>query len=433
MNMPTGQDQGSRVLGVVARVFLPFAAAYFLSYLFRTINGTISGSLMAEFHLDAGNLGLLTSIYFLSFAAAQLPLGALIDSFGPRRVQSGLLLFAALGAAGFALAGSLPTLLAGRILIGLGVSGALMAGLKGLVLWVPKDRIALFNGCFIMFGGLGAIAATKPVEAVLGVLDWRGVFWVLAGATVIAAAAIWTVVPERTIARKSTGWKDIASGMGQAFDSPAFWRLAPISALVIATAWSAQGLWAARWFADVEHLDAGVVASRLFWMSVTLTVGAVLIGIIADRVKRYGVSSSTIFGTACGVFLVIQLAVIERVPIPDGLLWAGFAVFGGMTVLSYSMIAEHFPQEAIGRTNGALNVLHIGTACVLQYAMGVVTSLWSVDAAGHYPVAAYRAAFGLPLLLEIAALIWFLTPIRATRVSPAKGRGQPIPQAQTRA
>ncbi len=282
-----------------------------------------------------------------------------------------------------------------------------------------------------MFGGLGAIAATEPIELVLNVLDWRGVFLVLAALTCITAAVIWTVVPERTIVRKDTSWKAIASGMGQAFDSPKFWRLAPLSAIVIATAWSAQGLWAARWFADVEGLDAGAVASRLFWMSVTLTVGAVLIGIIADRVKRYGVSSSTIFGAACGLFMVIQLAVIERVAIPDVILWAGFAVFGGMTVLSYSMIAEHFPQDAIGRTNGALNVLHIGTACVLQYAMGVVTSQWSVDALGHYPAAAYRAAFGLPLVLEVAALVWFFFPSRAVSRSPAK-RGQPIHQGQAR-
>ena len=337
-------------------------------------------------------------------------------------MQSGLLLFAALGAGGFALAGSLQTLVLGRMLIGLGVSGALMAGLKGLVLWIPKERIALFNGCFIMFGGLGAIAATKPVEMVLHVLDWRGVFLVLAVLTWIAARLIWTLVPESPAAGKQTKWKDVAGGMGQAFGSPMFWRLAPLSALVIATAWSAQGLWAARWFADVEALDATAVASRLFWMSVTLTAGAVLIGIVADRVKRYGVSSSVIFGSACGLFMVIQLAVIERAPIPDAALWAGFAVFGGMTVLSYSMIAEHFPQDAIGRTNGALNVLHIGTAFVLQYATGVIASFWAVDAAGHYPVAAYRAAFGLPLLLEVAALVWFLMPLRNPKAEPARTR-----------
>jgi MFS family permease len=417
--MPIGSRLGLK--SVIARVFLPFAAAYFLSYLFRMINGTISGALIADFHLDAGNLGLLTAIYFLPFAAAQLPLGALIDSLGPRRVQSALLICAALGAGCFAAAGSLPGLLAGRLLIGLGVSGALMAGLKAIVLWAPKDRVPLFNGFLVMIGGLGAIAATKPVEIVLTVTDWRGLFVALGALTFLAAVAIRAVVPEKEAVRREVKWSQIGKGMGQAFGNPTFWRLAPLSAIVIATAWSAQGLWAARWFADVDALAPGAVASRLFWMSVTLTLGAALIGIVADRVKRYGVSSSAIFGTACGIFIVIQVAVLERVAIPDAILWAGFAIFGGMTVLSYSMVAELFPQEAIGRTNGALNVLHIGTACVLQYAMGLITACWPVDAAGQYPVIAYRAAFGLPLLLETVALVWFLLPYAelALRRKPA--------------
>src|SRR5215472_16687088 len=83
-------------------VFLPFAAGYFLSYFFRTINAVIAGQLTAELGLDASHLGLMTSVYFLTFAAIQLPLGVLLDRFGPRRAQSGLLLVAAGGAAVFA-------------------------------------------------------------------------------------------------------------------------------------------------------------------------------------------------------------------------------------------------------------------------------------------------------------------------------------------
>jgi len=69
-------------------VFLPFAAGYFLSYFFRTINAVIAGQLTAELGLDASHLGLMTSVYFLTFAAIQLPLGVLLDRFGPRRVQA---------------------------------------------------------------------------------------------------------------------------------------------------------------------------------------------------------------------------------------------------------------------------------------------------------------------------------------------------------
>src|SRR6516164_3647154 len=88
-------------------VLLPFAAGYYLSYLFRTINALISSDLAAELELSAADLGFLTSIYFLTFAAAQLPLGAMLDRYGPRAMQSVLLLIASAGALVFALADDL--------------------------------------------------------------------------------------------------------------------------------------------------------------------------------------------------------------------------------------------------------------------------------------------------------------------------------------
>ena len=70
-------------------VLLPFANGYFLSYLVRTINALISARLTEELGLDASSLGLMTSVYFLTFAAAQLPLGVMLDRYGVRRVGVG--------------------------------------------------------------------------------------------------------------------------------------------------------------------------------------------------------------------------------------------------------------------------------------------------------------------------------------------------------
>ena len=177
-------------------VFLPLAAGYFLSYFFRTINALIAGSLVTDLGVDASHLGLMTSVYFLTFAAVQLPLGVLLDRYGPRRVQSGLLLIAASGAALFAAADRFEVLVIGRALIGFGVAGSLIAGLKAIVLWFPKERLSLFNGCFIMLGTLGAVVATSPTEWVLAYTGWRGLLEVLAITTAATALVIFLVVPD---------------------------------------------------------------------------------------------------------------------------------------------------------------------------------------------------------------------------------------------
>lgn len=127
------------------RVFLPFVAGYYLSYLFRTVNGLIAAPLAFDLGLGAGDLGVLTSVYFLTFAAAQIPIGMLLDRYGPRRIQSALLVVAAAGAGLFALSNDFPVLLAGRALMGLGVAAALTAGMKALVLWFPRDQVPLLK------------------------------------------------------------------------------------------------------------------------------------------------------------------------------------------------------------------------------------------------------------------------------------------------
>jgi sugar phosphate permease len=158
------QPGGPRLQGwrLILRVFLPFTAAFFLSYLFRTINALISSELSSELALDAADLGFLTSVYFLTFAALQLPVGIWLDRYGPRRVEGALLLIAAAGAMLFSLSKGFAALVLGRALIGLGVAAAFTGGLKAIVLWFPKDRVAAVNGWMVMDASIAQTRAGGP-------------------------------------------------------------------------------------------------------------------------------------------------------------------------------------------------------------------------------------------------------------------------------
>jgi MFS family permease len=236
---------------LIAFVFLPFAAGYYLSCLFRTINALISGQLTSDLSLDAADLGLLTSVYFLTFAAAQIPIGVLLDRYGPRRVQSVLLLVAAVGAALFGASQGFLPLVAARAMIGLGAAAALTAGLKAIILWFPKERVALVNGYMIMLGALGAVTATAPAERLIDWTGWRGLFEILAVATAASALVIYLVVPDPVASPKSA----TPVSLKTVYADSRFWRLAPLSATCVGSAWALQGLWAAPWLTDVEGLD----------------------------------------------------------------------------------------------------------------------------------------------------------------------------------
>ena len=183
----------------------------------------------------------------------------------------------------------------------------------------------------------------------------------------------------------------------------------PLSATCVGTAWALQGLWAAPWLADVDRFDRAHVIRHLFVMAVALSAGAILLGTMADRLRRHGVGSRTILAVVASVFIAAQLALLARLPLPSYLLWSVVAAVGAAPVLSYTILAEFFPKEATGRANGALNVFHHGGAFVLQYATGLIIGRWTSQA-GHYPAIAYQVAFGLILALQMVALGWFVLP-----------------------
>src|SRR5258708_34525812 len=180
-------------------VFCPFAAGYYLSYFYRYINAVIAKDLVQDFGLAPGDLGLLTSAYFLAFAAFQLPLGVLLDRFGPRRCVAALMCVAAAGALTFGLARGLAMLSAGRALVGLGVSAGLGGRIKAFPLWFPRERLPALSGWVIGIGSLGALSATAPVQALARPLGWRALFLGLAALSFAPALLILFLVPERAL------------------------------------------------------------------------------------------------------------------------------------------------------------------------------------------------------------------------------------------
>ena len=170
-----------------------------------------------------------------------------------------------------------------------------------------------------------------------------------------------------------------------------------------------HSLWAGSWLADVERLDRQSVINQLLTMAIGISIGALLLGTLADRLRKRGIATEVLLAVFGALFMLAELAIVLRLPIPSILPWSIVSVMGAATVLSYAIIADYFPLGIAARANGALNLLHFGMAFAAQYAVGLIVSNWSPQD-GHYPVIAYQTAFGLCLALQAAALVWFVVP-----------------------
>ncbi len=393
------------------RVFVPFSFGYALAHLYRSVNAIIGGDIAASLDLTASDLGLITSAYLFAYGVAQLPLGLLLDRFGPRRVEANLLLVAALGALMCAFAQSAGVFAVGRTLVGLGVSCTLVAALQANVLWWPAARVPLLNGLIMAVGGVGALAATAPSQAALHFVDWRELLVFLGLATVLVAGVLFVVVPEHTHRRTGVEkWSAQIRGFATVFGDRLFWRLAPLTVSTQATYIAYQSLWAGPWLRDVARLDRDTTAMYLLALAISMIIGFALTGVAADRLRRFGIGPTTVVGAAVTIFVGAQTLLAAEVMMLSWIWWMAFGLFGVAPIICYGWLTEHFAKYLAGRVVAALIVLVFTAAFLLQYTIGAVIELWPATGDGSYAREGYQAAFVFVLVLEIPALVWFLRP-----------------------
>ncbi|MEJ2586431.1 MAG: MFS transporter [Deltaproteobacteria bacterium] len=389
------------------QIFIPFALGYFLSYLYRVINSVLAPNLVADLGVDPSGLGLLTAAYFITFAAFQLPLGVLLDRFGPRKIEAGLLIAAAAGAFLFARADTLTGLVIGRGLIGFGVSACLMAAFKAFVLWFPKQQLPQINGFQMAAGGLGALAATSPVEAALAITDWRGVFMMLSLLTLIVAALIFFVVPEGEAPSEDLSFMDQIRGIGTVSTSLKFWRIAPWTTLSQASFLAIHGLWSGPWLRDVAGYDRSEMAATLLLLAAAMVAGFIILGTAAERLSRHGISTLGVGAVGMGFFLLTLVLIIFPYPPLSPLLWILFGFFGTAGILPYAALSQSFPLHLSARANTALNLLVFVGAFGAQWGIGAIIEQWPVTAAGGYAPAGYQVAFSVLVVLQLLSILWF--------------------------
>lgn len=410
-----------QAIGLTAKIAVlaltPFAFGYFLSYLYRAVNAVVAPDLVQDIGLDAAGLGLLTAAYLLAFALFQLPLGLLLDRYGPRRVQAALVACAALGSVLFAVGESVFTLTLARAIIGMGFAGGLMSGFKAVVLWVPEERRALANACVMSLGALGLLVATVPMEFAVQAVGWRQVFWWLAGITAVMAALILLVVPKTKDGPVGAGesFSQSVASLGSILRSRVFWVLAPLLGTSAGIHIAIQTLWAGPWFRDVGGMDRTGVAGYLFMTAAAFFVGILFTGAITDWLGRRGVSILNVMLGFALLFIASQAGIVSHWLPGMWFYWAVFGMLGQVAILAYPWLSSHYGAALSGRANTAMNLFIFGCAFVIQYLIGEVIDLYPKSADGGYAPEAYQTGFGIFFVLQLLALGWYLYGMRNLR------------------
>jgi len=394
-----------------AVVFLVFATAYFLSALLRAVTATLAPTLSAELDLDSGDLGLLAGGYFLGFAAMQLPLGRWLDRHGPRVVIVAFLSVAVLGCALFAWATSFSGLLAARVLTGAGVSACLMAALTGYRRWFTPAMQLRANSWMLMTGSMGMVAATLPVQWLVPIVGWRGLFWVLSAGLLLAMVLLYRVVPgwsTRSMPATPPSFEPAprAGGYADVWRHPYFRKMAPVGFINYGGMLAIQTLWAGPWLVDVAGMTPAQSAAGLFGINLVMLLTFWCWGWITPIMARRQLRVETLMAWCIPAAMAVLLVTVLSGSATHWGHWALFCVLSTGMSLAQPAVAQAFPAAMAGRALSAYNLVIFAGIFTVQWVLGLLID--GFERAGLPTPDAFRATFASYLGLCALAYAYFL-------------------------
>ena len=380
-------------------IWLLCANFYLYAYFQRVAPSVMISELMRDFGVTAVVLGNLSAFYYYAYASIQLPVGVLLDRFGPRRVLSAALLLSGLGSLLFATAEALPQAYIGRLLIGAGVGFALVGTLKVAAVWFPPKRFALVTGLTFMLGMVGAVGGQAPLAVVVDAVGWRDTLMGAAAVALIGVPLVWLAVregaePEPKVAPVPA--IGLLRSVGLIATTPQTWICSVYSTMNFAMMLAFVGLWGVPYMMEAHDLSRPAAALSTSLVLIGFGIGGPLSGWLSDYLGR---RKAPMLISAVGVLVTFWLIVyVPGLPLSAiNVLLFACGVFQGGAVLGFPTAREHNQPGADGTTLGFINTISVSSGAILQPLIGWLLDLnWDgrmEEGAQIFSVEAYRAAF----------------------------------------
>ncbi|TYB82044.1 MFS transporter [Maritimibacter fusiformis] len=378
--------------------------AYVLSQFYRAFLPVMTPVLSTDLGASAEALSRASGLWFLTFAAMQIPVGWALDHVGPRRTAAVLLgVGGGGGAALFALASAPWHIQASMVLLGIACAPVLMASFFIFARMFSTNMFGTLAGATIGFGAFGNIAGSLPMAWAVEAFGWRETLWGLTAITITVALLVWFLVQDPPPVASAEG--EPKGSLLTLLKMPALWLIIPIQFFSYAPSAGLRGLWAGPYMSDIYGLDASGIGLVTLAMGIAMIIGNVLYGPL-DRVfgtRKWVVFWGNTLSALCifGLWLWPQSGVASAT-----ILLAAAGLFGASFPAIMAHARSFFPAHLTGRGVTLLNLFGIGGVGVFQFASG---SVFAAASAGGDPVAAYQTLFlffGIPVVIGLAIYLF---------------------------
>jgi MFS family permease len=372
-------------------------------------------------------------VYFYAYTIMQLPSGLLTDNWGPRKTVSLFTFIAAAGAILTGIASTFETVIAGRLLIGIGVAMVYIPTMKILAAWYCKNEFASLSGILLAVGNIGALSAAGPLALMSDALGWQQVFIILGMITLVLAALVWMITRDRPSDMNLPSIQEIEAmelgelapevktteliPMGRALKMTfgagmKFWPLAIWFFFMYGSMMVYQGLWAGPFFNDIMGWDRPTYGLVLTFIGIGMILGCPTAGYISDKIlksRKKVLIIGTVVYTIIWAVIWLTSGHITSTETYMAINFA-FGFFGGFFVVSYAQIKELFPISIVGTSTAALNIFPFAGGAILQQVSGLMLATRSLES--------YR---DLWLFMLICMIIATVAALLSKEKEPGKG------------
>ena len=389
-------------------LFVAFACAYFFSALLRAVTATLAPVFSTELALGAADLGLLAGAFFFGFAALQLPLGWALDHHGPRRTQLCLLSLAVAGCAAFAMSQNLWALVAARTLIGAGLGGCLMSALTSYRRWYTPVAQLRANSWMLMTGSLGMVASTLPVQSLLPLIGWRGLFWLLGALLLLSMALLRWLVP---LGGRVDADTEAGAGYATIVRHPVFIAMAPLAFFAYGGLIAIQSLWAGPWLTRVSGWTANEAAQGLFVINLAMLLAFMTWGLVMPALSRRRWTAARLIAWGLPLPLILLAVIVSLGGRATAVHWALWCVASTFVSVSQPAVGAAFPAAQAGRALSAFNLIIFSGVFAVQWGLGLAIDAlqawgWSQPQAFRVAVAGYGVVCALSYLWFLGRHAW---------------------------
>ena len=369
---------------------------FFYAWILRVSPSVMVEELMRDFAAGGAIVGNLSALYFYGYAGMQIPVGLLLDRFGPRRLMTVAAGVVAVACLMFAWSDGLVGASAARFLIGAGCAFSLVGAMAVAGQWFPRERFALLAGLAMMFGMAGGVFGQAPLRIAVDASDWRTTMAAVGVVGFGLMLAAWLFVRDRR--RGSGGVGAVFEGLRRVAANRETWLNAVAGLGATGPLLAFAGLWGVPYLQAVHGIDrvtAGTVTSVTF---IGWGIGAPLIGWFSDRIgKRRG---PLIAGMVVSALSLMAILYLPGIPLWGvAVLCFGIGFGGSAQIVCFALVREHNPPQYSGTAIGMVNALVTGAGALFQPMIGWLLDLsWDglmVDGARVYAMGAYNLAFGV--------------------------------------